>query len=890
MPPKTWRDHPLFNTILLKPFSSSLRAFLFSRFIGVALVIFVVVLGTATILYDRLIVRQAQEAAAGIAANIYTTINALMPHGPSREEVQGVIEEIKAAHASSPFRIEVYRSPLVNELFGQVEQRLPFSETVRALAPGYGRLLTLENQTWTRHLYSLTVEDQSCLTCHVNAEIGSVLGIVEVKQNIKELTARMRGEFLWLFLLYGLLTVVLVVGITALVVNQVSRAVAEFKEKTAAIKGISDLPAIALASRANLSFTELNEAFRAVGDLGERLQEVAVDKDILEFEIKILNKFIITSSVVQDWQQFVKELLLDINEILDTYALLAFFQEGENEYELDVFWRSTPSNQTRTELENLVQQKIYSQFKLATDSPAVKIIHHECGSPVPIPKNLSLHDIDLRTKSLFLEAPKVGGIVGIGVQSNMAMDSVYHIVLDSVLSTLLNLVGSVKAIYKYTRDLEYYATRDPLTQLHNQRMFWELLGYEVGRAQRNDYPFALMFIDMDNFKTVNDHFGHAFGDMFLQQLAEALRQAVRDGDFVARYGGDEFTVLLPETTREQALTVADRIVKSVASMGVLTSEGARVQATISLGLAMFPEHGQNAKDLFQVADNMMYKVKGEGKNAIAEPVEAEVTQILKHESEINFQAYQALDQRSVVPYFQPLLNLESGEVEAHEVLMRIPATDGSMIAAGDFIEATGRIGLLHKLDHLLLEKTFQAVAEQNYLGELFIKITPKSFIFPEFFPKIQELNRKYAISPTRIVFEVTERDTVRNVAMLQKFVTRMKAEGYRFAIDDFGSGYSSFKYLKLFPIDYLKIEGEFIRNMLDDRDFMAYTKSIVTLAKELQVKTVAEYVEDERIMDACRQLGIDFGQGYHIGRPTLSFAGMAATRPAASPLQSSGIK
>ena len=628
---------------LNKPFSKTLRAFLFSRFIGVAVVIFVVVLGTATVLYDRLITNQARTVAKDIAAHTYTTINSLMPHGPSREELNLVIDDIRQAYADSPYEIKVYRGPLVNEIYGEIEERFSFTETLQqeGLAPGYGHQSASETMVGNinRHLYALRVDDASCLSCHPNAEVGSVLGVVEVRQDIQEMTAQMRGQYLWLFILYGLLTIVLVVGITTLVVNRVVKAMDDFRKRTSQIKSVQDLPSISKLSDESLGFAELNEAFQAVGELGERLHEVAVDKDILEFEIKILNKFIITSSVVQDWQLFVKELMVDINHILDTYALLAFFQEGENEYELDVFWRSAPSNETRNALETIIQKQLYTQFKLASDSPAVKIIHHDCGSPVPLPKSLDLSDIELRTKSLFLEAPKVGGIVGIGVQSTLALDSVYHTVLDSVLATLLNLVGSVKAISKYTRDLEYYATRDPLTQLHNQRMFWELLGYEVGRAQRHDYPFALMIIDMDNFKTVNDQYGHAFGDLFLQQMAEALHQAVRDGDFLARYGGDEFTVLLPETTREQALTVADRIVKSISSMSVLTPDGIRVQATVSLGIAMYPDHGKNAKDLFLVADNMMYKVKGEGKNNIGEPEEQDISTIFKHTNEVNFQVY-----------------------------------------------------------------------------------------------------------------------------------------------------------------------------------------------------------------------------------------------------------
>ncbi len=863
--------HEFLRRILVVPFSKSLRAFLFSRMIGVALVIFAMVLGTASYLYDRLITQHAHTTASGIAAQTYITINNLMPHGISREQLDTVIGEIKEAHTDSPYQIAVYRSPLVADQYGAIEQRKPFSEKITALAPGYGRQLTLENHILTRHLYPLTVEDASCLQCHANAEIGSVLGIVEVRQNIKEITRRLKADYLWLFGLFALLSTVLVVGVTTLVVNRVSATLEDFRRKTREIKTVTDLPTISRLSKQSVGFAELNEAFRAVGELGDRLHAVAVDKDILEFEINILNKFIITSNVVQDWQLFVKELLVDINDILDTYALLAFFQEGENEYLLDVFWRSTPSPETRYELEKLVQRQIYNQFQLPTDSPAVKIVHHECGSPVPLPPNLNLKDIELRTKSLFLDAPKVGGIVGIGVQSNMVLDSIYHIVLDSVLATLLNLVGSVKAIYKYTKDLEYYATRDPITNLHNQRMFWELLSYEVGRAQRHDYPFALLIIDVDNFKTINDRYGHAFGDLFLQQLAEALRQPVRNGDFVARYGGDEFTVLLPETTREQALSVADRILQSISTMGVLTGEGTRVQATVSMGVAMFPEHGKNAKDLFLVADNMMYKIKDEGKNAIAEPQEGEISQIFKNESKINFQVYQVLEEKSIIANFQPIIGLGSGGVEFHEVMMRVFSDEGDMIPAADFIAAADRIGLLHKLDLLLIEKAFSAAAHRGYRGQLFINITPRSFTSSDFFPKLKGISKQFDIDPQRIIFSVIERDTVRNVNMLQKFMTRMKSEGYRFAVNDFGSGHSSFKYLKLFPVDFLKIDGEFIRNILNDREYFAYTKSIVTLARELGIKTVAECIEEKRIIEVCRDLGVDYGQGHYIGRPATGF-------------------
>jgi diguanylate cyclase (GGDEF)-like protein len=378
---------------------------------------------------------------------------------------------------------------------------------------------------------------------------------------------------------------------------------------------------------------------------------------------------------------FVKELLVDISTIIDTYALLAFFQDGEDKYELDIFWRSEPSRQIRERMEQIVRQQIYSSFHLVGDSSAVSIVHHNAGSDVPLPQRIDFQDIEVRTKSIFLEAPKVGGIVGIGVQSSLVVDPIYHIILDSVLATLLNLVGSVKAIYKYTKDLEYYATRDPLTFLHNQRMFWEMLDYETGRADRHGYPFGLLVIDMDNFKNINDTYGHSFGDLFLQQLAETLRQSVRKGDFVARYGGDEFIVLLPETGLEQVHAVAARIMLGVSSLAVAAPDGAKVITTISIGLAMYPEHGKTARDLFMVADNMMYKVKAEGKNAIAAPEMEDVAEIFKTEGEMNILVYQAVEQRSPLPYFQAIFDFQTGRPYAHELLMRIP-NPGWQVADG----------------------------------------------------------------------------------------------------------------------------------------------------------------------------------------------------------------
>ncbi|MGL6253524.1 MAG: EAL domain-containing protein, partial [Billgrantia desiderata] len=229
-----------------------------------------------------------------------------------------------------------------------------------------------------------------------------------------------------------------------------------------------------------------------------------------------------------------------------------------------------------------------------------------------------------------------------------------------------------------------------------------------------------------------------------------------------------------------------------------------------------------------------------------------------------------LEEQRIVPYFQPIADVRTGEVNIHELLMRIQLDD-RLVPAGEFIDIAESIGVIHKMDYQLIEKAFAQVREQGYEGMLFINLSPKSLIIGEFIGRIHQLAIDYGILPERIVFELTERETVSNLKLLEKFVLDLKMEGFNFAIDDFGSGYSSFRYLKQFPIDVIKIEGEFIRNMLSDEKYMAFVKSIVTLAQSLGVSTIAEFIEDEEVLAAVEGLGIDFGQGYHLGRPGPNF-------------------
>ncbi|CAB1370439.1 EAL domain-containing protein [Denitratisoma oestradiolicum] len=812
--------------------------------------------------FDQSIKAEASQSSRAMARVTFNAMYELMSTGWNRAQLHSFLDAMSRATADTPTTLRIHRGALVAERFGEIPQDPADIILRQALSDGQTRESTVGNRI--RYTFPLRAE-QKCLGCHVNARAGETLGVIDVEHDVSARLLASRREFLS----WAGLVVPAALAIAALMVWRVRRRIEDPLDQLThgiqAINDISDLRQIKAINRTS-GIREFDELFSSFDRLIQRVRNIAVDKNILQFEIGLLEKFVITSDVVRDWREYVARLLADINQVVTAHVLFSIFKVDEELFELEVFWRCQPGDDTRTMVEHYIREAIDRNSGMG-DLTTVRIHHHFHVEPAATLIELSEEEVRLHVKAFFVDKPKIGGIVGIGVHADVLSDSTLRLVMDSILSTLMNVVGSVKAIYKYTRDLEYYATRDPLTNLFNQRVFWELLDYERQRAQRHAYAFAVLLLDLDNFKLVNDGYGHSFGDKFLQTFAETVGASLRNGDIFARYGGDEFAVVLPETAMDDAVLVARRILEATDGMVLTAPDGTLVHGAASIGLAMYPQHASDTRDLFMFADNMMYKAKAEGKGRVAVPSGQDVVDVFRDITQNGVLVIKAIDDKRVIPFFQPIVATASHEIAAYEVLSRLEV-DGRIVAASDFIEVAEKMGVIHRIDTLVIERALQEVVEQNHQGQIFLNLSPRALVISEFTRNILSLVNGSSISPERIVFEITERDTIKNLTLLERFLMDLKFEGFKLAIDDFGSGFSSFHYLRRFPIDYLKIEGDFIANMRNSTKDRAFVHSMHMLAYELNIKTIAEFVEDAEVLAELRQLGIDYAQGYHMGRPS----------------------
>src|SRR3954469_19002217 len=422
----------------------------------------------------------------------------------------------------------------------------------------------------------------------------------------------------------------------------------------------------------------------------------------------------------------------------------------------------------------------------------------------------------------------------------------------------------------FEAELRFLADHDALTGLPNRRRFHDELQRHLAFTGRYGGEGAVLLFDLDNFKYLNDTQGHKAGDQYLVSLARVLKERLRQTDVVARLGGDEFGVLLPAAGPVQARRVADLLAQAVRDHAPLVG-GQPVKLSTSVGIACFGHGTANPDELLAAADLAMYDAKEAGRDRVgmasAETVDE---RSLKARMQWLERIKRALDEESFIVYCQPVADIATGETAQYELLLRMQDDNGHIIPATAFLATAERFDLVQAIDRWVIRKAIHLIAEHNAEGrdyKLEVNVSAKSIGDPGLTEMIEHELAEKRVNPELLILEITETTAIANMDEAVDFATRLSRLGCGFALDDFGRGFGSFYYLKHLPLSYLKIDGDFIRNLAQNLVDQQVVKAVVQVAKALGYKTIAEYVQDEATILALRHYGVDYMQGYHVGRP-----------------------
>lgn len=429
-------------------------------------------------------------------------------------------------------------------------------------------------------------------------------------------------------------------------------------------------------------------------------------------------------------------------------------------------------------------------------------------------------------------------------------------------------------VEKYQREeLESLAMTDVLTKLINRRAAEARFSEEFSCARREHQTFSIAICDLDRFKLINDHYGHDVGDEVLLQVARIMKSALREGDWVARWGGEEFIIFLHRADAASANFAMERLRLAIKGHPVSTAHGP-LEVTTSIGIGTFRGEGDLATILSE-ADGCLFEAKRAGRDHVVMSDSSQRGTLWK----AGMLQHALLDDR-IVPAYQVIVDLRTNEIVADEALARLIEPDGRIVPAGEFIEAAEGINLIHIVDEVIARQSMQRCAIDMRSGKAkpdfahFINLSPQFLARRELVQAMLSQAAQHCqecgmvdVPVKPVVLEITERQLIGNFEDLIGDLRPLLDFGFRLALDDFGSGYSSFLYLASLPVSFLKIEGWMVRNMRDNAKVLGMVKSIIHLARDHGITTVAECVEDAATADLLRELGADWAQGYYFGRP-----------------------
>ena len=441
---------------------------------------------------------------------------------------------------------------------------------------------------------------------------------------------------------------------------------------------------------------------------------------------------------------------------------------------------------------------------------------------------------------------------------------------EEVVAIANALNTTISALKNRDRRLQKLANYDPLTGLLNKHSFNIELKQEFERVVVNNDSSALLFIDLDQFKYINDTLGHAAGDRLLAQIADLLKHRMREEDIIARFGGDEFTVIARSVTEKDAELIADSLVTGMQDF-VFVENDQSFNVYCSIGVVMIGSGEFSVEEIFSQADMACFQAKSKGRNRY-HMFDALEREEIRKAVDIGWskKIKQAIEHDNFSLHFQPIVSLHDEDWEHYEVLLRLHDDDQHLLYPNSFLPAAERLGVAVDVDYWVIRNAFRKMSVFDSEGRparLSINLSGRVFEAPDLVDKVVKFADKYNVNASSIIFEITEQTAVRQIERARQRIIELNRLGFRFALDDFGVGFSSFSYLKHLPVDYLKIDGGFIENMANDPVDQTMVQAMIQIAKTLGKQTVAEYVGDAATLELLKQFGVDYVQGYYLAKP-----------------------
>jgi len=430
-------------------------------------------------------------------------------------------------------------------------------------------------------------------------------------------------------------------------------------------------------------------------------------------------------------------------------------------------------------------------------------------------------------------------------------------------------IASEKLLQEQAEELSHQANHDTLTNLPNRTLFKDRLSQAIIASKRNGRNFAVLFIDLDQFKKINDSLGHHVGDEVLVEAAKRLKESLREEDTLARLGGDEFTIILQNVKSIQDVSnVAAKIVTRMRQ--AIEVDEHKLFISSSIGISLYPQDSSKSLDLLKFADTAMYKAKDEGRNNY-QFYSSDMTAVAFEKVVMDSSLRIAIKEEQFVVYYQPQFNMLNDEIVGMEALVRWQHPQIGLVPPGKFIPIAEESGLIIEIDSIVMKQAMKQFTQwyKDGLnpGRLALNLAMKQLNEKDFVTKLSETMNSLEFQPQWLELEVTESQIMNNPNAAIEKLNKFSDIGIEIAIDDFGTGYSSLAYLKKLPLDKLKIDQSFVRDIDVDEDDAAITKAIIALGKSLNMKLIAEGVETESQRDFLIANGCEYVQGYLYAKP-----------------------